>query len=486
MTFDINEAVFQALPISRSPTKIQNRRIEYERDYSDPAETRVIIKAGSERISIEELAIRNLAKEGYEGFHAENRFWITATQLLFYNELLAPDYRGVQYGYCLAIPNALSQRIDDTTYVKRLQELQGEPDLAALLHKRSGSYRELPLSSKVETAYRDGPAFSQCVDYITPILSYLDRSVFLHILDYTLRVRPGRGIKSMPDLLLLKNSSVSFAEVKSENDRLNEAQSRTLEFLSQELGLEVFLVEGTEILNEAATKERERFYEYRRELEKERRRLKRELGKTVGTKISRDLTIMDFHLHSMPFSDFMNLIEGFHKLGFHWISFPLYRQIVSHVDWSSVNDLPKQQIIELGTKLGMSENELERLTDACQSKLDAEKKIDFERQLTNDFMQAAKTEKDNPDLALKTYQRIFEAYKDQPKLIERIPSYIIGSLARLSLLLEKQTQYDRCLDVIEEYLKLSKTVTGWGHPSKYEVTSVEKRKARVLEKLKGK
>jgi hypothetical protein len=236
----LNTAIEELLPVSSQPASITTILLPYERDSKIGSTKRYVID-GEERVSIEDKALSFLAESGYVGFHAENRFWEHFSSFLFYRAMLISHGTS---GGCLPWPivNPDPERIDINLYIEEFDNLKATPDLKALVHNCVKHYLGLRISP-LEEKRRSSQRFKNSLAWFDIIIDNVDRCTLLRIVDWTIR-SPGGQVKGMPDLILLRDNRISFAEVKSEGDPLRKEQTLSLDFLSSKLGFEVFLVVG--------------------------------------------------------------------------------------------------------------------------------------------------------------------------------------------------------------------------------------------------
>ena len=242
---DINEEVRKLLPVQSGHTTVEEIELHYERGNSRPSESRVRIVDGGKTIKIEDFALRRFAELGYAGFHGENRFWELFDSFLFYEFMLRTIQAEEGVFYSLPWPRAPG-KTDQDQYLGVLKQLKEMRDLKKHVHERVAHYLLIPLCIKVEKKRRSSDRFRNSLGWFDIIIDSIERNTLLRIVDWTIRF-PGKQLRGMPDLFLCKNHRVSFAEIKSERDKLRDEQARTLLFLTSELGLDVFLVKGIQL-----------------------------------------------------------------------------------------------------------------------------------------------------------------------------------------------------------------------------------------------
>lgn len=335
--------------------QVKTIQAEYIRDYSNPKNSRVIVKEGSEQLYIEQFALHFFEKQGYFGFHAENEFWETIGRLLFLEELLIPhQYKGeIRYG--LWGIKEVKNRIEKQEYTHRLIEF-GMSNLTNFIGDNAKRYMELSLFTTVEKEFSGSDKVSEYLCWFDIVVETFELNVLIPLFDWIFtNPFPGKSLTGMPDLLLFKNKKPAFAEVKSENDKLSSAQLSTLKFLSTNLGIEVYIFEAKEKLSIINQEQKNKFLEYHQQKNIKKKELKREIEKLTGIKISRKATYFDLvYRDEINLSAYIKLIEYFHKLGYHWVSFPLFREIPNKILTSNAKDIKKlnlNQIRDLGYQL---------------------------------------------------------------------------------------------------------------------------------------
>lgn len=478
---NLDHLVERQFPILRTPKDVNTKEIQYERDYRTEDYSRVLVRQDDRSITIEQYALGRFINEGYEGFVSQNDFWKLTASLLFYDNLLYkwPDS---QRGYTLCGPKSPLCRLTADSYVRTLRFLKSVRDLDLLLAKRIEEYKGLTLSDKVGREFRDSERFEELTSWLIRITRHVNRPIFLRVLDKAIR-GPGSDIQGMPDLLLLNNTELAVAEVKSQNDKLSKVQIDMLDSLAGQLGLEVYVVNCREIEAISESQDKDRFLQEKTNRQASRQSIKDELKQLVGVRIHRNISLEDIHLPSrINIDQYVQIIKLFNRLGYHWITTLLLRSLSAHVDWTATREVPKNTIETVAKDIGFPEHRVPEILLSCQTDIELTRRISKEKDLIDTYFRAKDIEKDNSVDALAEYETLLNAFAGNRNLVERIPSYLLGALARQSLLLERLGRFKECLAKIDEYYDLASTITGWGSPTKQDWASIEKRRERVLRK----
>lgn len=234
--------VSEILPIISPAAPITTIDMPYERVKGKLNKSRVIIIDGNDQITIEQLALRRFAEMGYGGFLGENRFWEVLGAFMFYEDILI-EHEG---RFCMPFPAKVKTMMYVDTYFKKLQFLKEDGALKERIQHNMNHYLSLPLLYEVEEKRRESERFRNTLAWSDIVVEHMDRCKLLRVIDWVITRSQGE-IKGMPDLILFKENEIAFAEVKSERDRISMVQAETLEYLSSNLGIKVYLAEGKDI-----------------------------------------------------------------------------------------------------------------------------------------------------------------------------------------------------------------------------------------------
>lgn len=234
-------------PVKTNPCVLKIIKSQYIRDYSNPNNNRVIIKKGCKQQTIEQFALDFFEEQGYSGFFAENWFWESIISLLFFDELLTlSEYYLDGDKYYLSCIDIIKRKMDKEIYFYKLIQIKNKSNLYKFFKKQRQKYKKIIFMPETTGRYQQYCKTEDCLQWFKFLILAVESNVFIRLIDWCLE-SPGRTVSSMPDLMLFKKDQLAFAEIKSEKDRLNSAQSATLNFLSIDLGIEIYLFKAKEV-----------------------------------------------------------------------------------------------------------------------------------------------------------------------------------------------------------------------------------------------
>ncbi|MDD5778829.1 MAG: VRR-NUC domain-containing protein [Candidatus Thermoplasmatota archaeon] len=485
----MNIEIERLLPVRFSPTSVSKLELSYRRDYDNHSETRVIAKAGGERLIIEDYVLRYYCENGYDGLFGQNEIWSLLGSFLFFEDLLTTYGSGPEPLYSLLSVKYLPEKMDETTYLEKLKYLKDNPILTDYIHKKEEEYSKLTLYFKMEKERRSSERYIGFLNWIGILINNIERNVLLRIIDFVIR-SPGSSVIGMPDLVLCRNGDISFVEVKSQADKLSKAQSFALNHLSSTLGFNVCLAECKEIIDESNIREKEIFDQRGEDAAREREELKTEIESMLGCKIQAGKSFHQLNIEgTFSFQVYAKIIEGLFDLNYRWISISLYKGSPYRIDWINTEGFPSQELRTLGKKISLSDEIVETTLAKCEENrkkvIDLHMRRSLEKELVDSYLQAREMENNDPEEAIEIYSRICNAHKEHDFLLDRIRSYITGSLARKSLILERLQKHADCLAAIDEYLSLAEGLSGPGSPTKDDLDTISKRRTRVSKRIGG-
>lgn len=184
----------------------------------------ILVPAGADRV--EELALRYLREEGYEGAHTENYLWRSLFALVFWEELFSASKSTFHHPL---------QRMPSDLHDELFFETRGTD----LKHRLAQLKSKKAMRTAIEATYREKEGISNYLISWHPSLPLL--------LEQCIRLLPLSGIKSVlleiaknprhhaagfPDLFVWRGSEHQFYEIKSPNDHLSAQQLFWLDFFA--------------------------------------------------------------------------------------------------------------------------------------------------------------------------------------------------------------------------------------------------------------
>ncbi|MES2205948.1 MAG: exonuclease domain-containing protein [Pseudomonadota bacterium] len=187
------------------------------------------------RDSPEEGVLAFLRRQGYQAWFTENILWQSLFGLLFWDELFGKG-NTLSSGFD-RLPHCLKDNSFASVY---------QVEIAQKLHKIQTG-QALPTILKTIASYWESPNglfswFHLDIETLTPLLSFADKNAVAAIL--SLMTQNYRAMRDgFPDLMLLKNETIQFVEVKAEGDVIRRNQlTRLRQMQSVGLNCEIYRV----------------------------------------------------------------------------------------------------------------------------------------------------------------------------------------------------------------------------------------------------
>jgi len=224
------------------PTNVVRVVEEVVRDTLDDSR-RYRVRLGEQSLTVEEYGIAYFSRKGYRGYYTENGFWAFLGFLLGIPYCISTGHRigadsETQTGTCVR-EYITPQRLGESRYRELLDLLRRKGNSVRFIRQQWKRYNRVDFLFKTDNERRayQWKKFRPWTFEITPRLS---GEQLVRILDWMYRLQKLEGF---PDLTLIRGPEVALAEVKGPTDTMRPAQERSIEFLTQGVGLTVYILD---------------------------------------------------------------------------------------------------------------------------------------------------------------------------------------------------------------------------------------------------
>ncbi len=429
-----------------APSHVEHIDIPFERDYSNPQDSKVRVKSGSDILTVEEFVLQWFLPKGYSGIHSENFFWESLISFIFYDHLLSSHAEDF---FLLIVPNQFWHRVPPEVYFRTIEQLfESKNSLSTAVEANFERYLNLSLFYTVDKERRNSPQFQNLPSQISQVIDSFDLKQLLLLIDTLLRAG-GTQITGMPDLLLFENKVPVFCEVKSPNDLLRSAQSSQIQSLTQKIGIKVMVADLVE-QEPSDAHQQQAYYDIRKKERTVQAEARQRLEQTLGVKVT------SISLPSIPYAEFdsdkfMHIIRDSRTSGFKFLRHYIKDSIPSLKD-TTVN----QSFVDMLNVIFREEGIEEHWLEICMSSyIETVKRNGFhltEKHIVNGILATRKLEMSDRVQAIAKYNEYLGTILRDVNLENRLPSYATACFVRLSILYEREQRYQDCLDVIARFI----------------------------------
>jgi hypothetical protein len=476
-----------------APASIIDLDIPFQRDYSDPKDSRVRAKSGNGILSVEEFVLEWFDSKGDAGFRSENFFWESFILYAFFNELVSLSQRGY---FLPIIPGEFWEKMPPRKYLQCIRNrFESKQSLRRALKSNYQRHLELDHRYGLHSDQRVSPWFHYLPSQVDEVIDAFDLKQLLSLID-TLLHSKGSAIEGMPDLLIFQNDVPKFCEVKSPNDVVRPAQSRLFQFLAHNLGITVMIANLVE-QDEQATDERETYYAIRQEQRALKAEARQRIEATLGTRI-KSTSIPSIPCLQFDSGKFMDVLQDCRIFGLKFL-WEFVRKSVSdltdtEVNESFINELHEvfnnehsiKKLRETYNAESAADARLQDCISAYLKRTKTNKTRNTERQVVEKILATHELGKSDRLQAIAEYNESLDTILGDASLENRLPSYVVSCYIRLSILYERERRYQDCLYVIDgllAWLDYVPTLHGeqqLNHITKEQFRSVIKRRERIV------
>lgn len=476
---DVLSRINELVRYECAPSHVEHIVIPFERDYSNPQDSRVRVKSENDTLTVEEFGLQRFLNKGYKGIHSENSLWESLIFFIFWDHLLSSHAEDF---FVSIIPDQFWRRVPPDVYLRTIEQFfESKHSLSAKVEANFEKYLNWSFAFTVDKGLSDSPQFQNLSSQINQVIDSFDLKQLL-LLIHTLIKAGGTQITGMPDLLLFENKVPVFCEVKSPNDLLRPAQNSQIESLTQRIGIKVMVADLVE-QEPADAHQQQAYHDIRKKERTLRTEAKQRLEQTLGMKVT------SAFLPPIPYAKFdsyklMNIIHDSRIAGYKYLRNYITDSMKSLND-TTVNQSFVDVLNSIFREGGIEEHWLEICMSSYTETVERNRLHLTEKYIVNGILATRELEANDRVQAIAKYNEYLKTILRDVNLQNRLPSYVTVCFVRLSILYEREKMYQDCLDVISrfifwlEYDPATSEGQVWRRATKKDWENMVKRRERV-------